>query len=250
MHFASDLFDSHPRFIQLKSMLLDFFNGETSDAIALAGLEHVISISLGPTPALLTTTSTDNQSTSDSREVLATLPPVHIRTFTVQMLKSGTRVPKVQLTPMGPHFDLVLRRHQSPDETMLKAALKRSKMEKSDVEKGLGKKRKNIEVDDMGDVKGQLHLGKQDLSTLQVDIRKLVLSLITHSIWNNTTGPKNERLERGRRQRSTTTKTENRSHGSRRWRFRMIWFMHPHFVSINFTREYCVLVLKSCCCDR
>lgn len=162
-------------------MLLDFFNGEPSDAIALAGLEHVISISLGPTPASLTTT-VDDASTSDSKEVLASLPPVHIRTFTVQMLKSGTRVPKVQLTPMGPHFDLVLRRHQNPDPVMLKAALKRPKMEKSDVEKGLGKKRKNIEIDEMGDVKGQLHLGKQDLSTLQVGLH-LVFSLsANHSL--------------------------------------------------------------------
>jgi ribosome production factor 2 len=150
-------------------MLLDFFNGEQSDAIALAGLEHVISITLGPTPSNLTTIAgTADEHSSDSKESLAVLPPVHIRTFTIQLNKSGTRIPKVQLTPMGPHFDFVLRRHTTPDPTMLKAALRRPKMEKNDVEKGLGKKRKNIEIDEMGDLKGQLHLGKQDLSGLQV----------------------------------------------------------------------------------
>jgi ribosome production factor 2 len=168
MHFASELFDSHPRFAQLKSILLDFFNGEQSDAIALAGLEHVISVSLGPTPSNVTTTTTMDDPLSDSKESLATLPPIHIRTFTVQLKKSGTRVPRVQLTPMGPHLDLVLGRHTDPDPEMLKAALKRPKLEKDDVEKGLGKKRKNIETDDMGDLRGQIHIGKQDLSQLQV----------------------------------------------------------------------------------
>ncbi|KAH9852800.1 Brix domain-containing protein [Lenzites betulinus] len=44
LHFASELFDSHPRFVQLKSMLVDFFDGEGIDSICLAGLEHVISV--------------------------------------------------------------------------------------------------------------------------------------------------------------------------------------------------------------
>lgn len=169
MHFASDLFDSHPRFIQLKSMLLDFFGGEQSDAVALSGLEHVISVTLGPTPSTLTSTTTaDPSSSTDSKESLSALPPVHIRTFTVQLLKSGTRLPKVQLTPMGPHLDLALRRHTDPDPIMLKAALRRPKLEKDDVERGLGKKRKNLDTDEMGDLRGQIHLGKQDLSALQV----------------------------------------------------------------------------------
>lgn len=169
MHFTSDLFDSHPRFMQLKSILLDFFGGEQSDAIALTGLEHVISVSLGPTPSTLTSTTFDDPSTSsDSKESLAALPPVHIRTFTVQLLKSGTRLPKAQLTPMGPHLDLVLRRHTDSDPVLLKNALKRPKLEKDDVERGLGKKRKNMETDEMGDLRGQIHLGKQDLSALQV----------------------------------------------------------------------------------
>jgi len=164
MHFASELFDTHPRFIQLKSILLDFFNGESSDAIVLSGLEHVISVTLGPTPPSLTTTTPDD----DSKEATASLPPVHIRTFTVQLLKSGTRIPRAQLVPMGPNLDLVMRRHTPADPEMMKAALKQPKLAKSDVEKGLGKKRKNIETDDMGDVRGQIHLGKQDLGSLQV----------------------------------------------------------------------------------
>ncbi|KAM5533669.1 hypothetical protein V8D89_012636 [Ganoderma adspersum] len=166
LHFASELFDTHPRFIQLKSMLMDFFNGEVIDSIYLAGLEHVISISLGPTPASLNATTSTLQASS-SAEDLASLPAVHIRSYTIRLLASGTRVPRVELTPMGPSLDLRLRRHTAADPEMMKQALRRPKLRKQEVEKGLGKKRKNKEVDEMGDLRGRIHVGKQDLGKLQ-----------------------------------------------------------------------------------
>ncbi|KAI0761533.1 Brix-domain-containing protein [Trametes elegans] len=168
LHFASELFESHPRFVQLKSMLIDFFNGEVIDQICLAGIEHVISISLGPTPpSLNAATTTLGASTSSAPESTASLPKVHIRAYTIRLLASGTRIPRVELTPMGPFMDLTLRRHQEADPELLKQAMKRPKVRKQDVEKGLGKKRKNLEVDEMGDLRGRIHVGKQDLSRLQ-----------------------------------------------------------------------------------
>ncbi|OSC96837.1 Brix-domain-containing protein [Trametes coccinea BRFM310] len=169
LHFASELFDTHPRFIQLKSMLMDFFNGEVIDQICLAGIEHVISISLGPTPPSLNATTTTLQASTSSApaEDPASLPKVHIRGYTIRLLASGTRVPRVELTPMGPYIDLSLRRHQEADGELLKQAMKRPKLRKQEVEKGLGKKRKNLEVDEMGDLRGRIHVGKQDLSKLQ-----------------------------------------------------------------------------------
>ncbi|KAJ3861828.1 MAG: Brix-domain-containing protein [Lentinula lateritia] len=157
MHFASELFDTHPRFIQLKSMLMSLFNGEAVESIYLKGLEHVISVSLAPTPATLNTTT----------ESTTPLPKVHIRTYTTRLLASGSRIPRVELTPMGPSMDLVLRRHTNPDPELLKQAMRRPKLKKTDVEKGLGKKRKNLDVDEMGDLRGRVHVGKQDLSRLQ-----------------------------------------------------------------------------------
>jgi ribosome production factor 2 len=50
---------------------------------------------------------------------------------------------------------------------MLKQAMKRPKLKKTDVEKGLGKRKKNMEVDEMGDLRGRVHVGKQDLLKLQ-----------------------------------------------------------------------------------
>ncbi|KAJ2933143.1 hypothetical protein H1R20_g3944, partial [Candolleomyces eurysporus] len=190
LHFASDLFDTHPRFIHLKSMLLDFFNGEEVDSISLLGLEHVISISVGPTPAslndatsanLLSTSTAESTHTNPLAAVAsasfiesslpsaatAALPKVHIRTYTTKFLASGVRTPRVELVPMGPSLDLALRRFQSPDADLLKQAMRRPKLKKADVESGLGKKRKNVELDEMGDLRGRVHVGKQDLSKLK-----------------------------------------------------------------------------------
>ncbi|KAJ7596766.1 Brix domain-containing protein [Mycena floridula] len=150
LHFASELFETNPRLMQLKSMLMTFFNGEEIKEIHLKGLEHIISISCGPTPS-----SPDE------------LPKIHLRTYTTQLLASGTRIPRVELTPMGPSVDFVVRRHQDPDAELLKQAMRRPKLKKTDVESGLGKKRKNMEVDEMGDLRGRVHVGKQDLSKLQ-----------------------------------------------------------------------------------
>ncbi|KAG6375782.1 hypothetical protein JVT61DRAFT_2632 [Boletus reticuloceps] len=95
------------------------------------------------------------------------LPKVHVRTYTAKLVSSGTRVPRVELTEMGPRLDLSLRRWQEADPEMWKAAMRRPKMKKQDVEKGLGKRKKNIEVDEMGDMRGRVHVGKQDLGKLQ-----------------------------------------------------------------------------------
>nr|GAT46746.1 predicted protein [Mycena chlorophos] len=154
MHFASDLFDTNPRFAQLKSMLVCLFNGEVIDSICLAGLEHVISVSLGP-------------SLPSADESSSVLPTVHLRTYTTRLLASGTRTPRVELTPMGPSLDMKLRRHTPADPELLKQAMQKPKLKKKDIESGLGKKRKNIEVDEMGDLRGRIHVGKQDLSKLQ-----------------------------------------------------------------------------------
>jgi ribosome production factor 2 len=164
MHFASELFESHPRYIQVKSLMMDFFNAEVIDTICLPGLEHVISVSLAPTPPSLNNASAGETSTEDVK----TLPKIHLRTYNIRLLSSGTRVPRVELTPMGPFLDLSLRRHEPPDSELWKAAMRRPKLKKKDVEKGLGKKKKNFEVDEMGDLRGKVHVAKQDLGRLQM----------------------------------------------------------------------------------
>ena len=164
MHFASGLFDAHPRYVQLKSLLLDLFSaGEVGDAILLKGIEHVISVSVAPAPSTAAVTST-------SADVL---PKVHIRTYTLSFQKSGVRTPYTSLTPHGPSLDLVMRRHTDPPPELLALAMKRPKMKKRDVEQGLGKRKRNQEVDEMGDLRGRIHVPKQDLGALERGSKKM-----------------------------------------------------------------------------
>jgi ribosome production factor 2 len=92
---------------------------------------------------------------------------IHLRTYALDLRASGSRQPRVELQECGPSFDFVVRRRRPAGYDMLCSALKRPKtsLEKSTQGKG---KRKNIDTDDMGDMVGQVHLGKQDLDKLQV----------------------------------------------------------------------------------
>ncbi|KAG8839454.1 rRNA-binding ribosome biosynthesis protein rpf2 [Serendipita sp. 405] len=168
MHFASPLFDTHPRLMQLRSLLLCLFNGEAIDSIALAGIEHVISVQLGPLPTTSTSTPAAPLPGSIDDDLLL-FPQIFIRTYTLALKSSSTRVPYIDLVPMGPSLDLVLRRHLQADPVLLAESLKRPKLAKKDVESGLGDKKKmrNKEVDEMGDLRGRVHIAKQDLNKLQ-----------------------------------------------------------------------------------
>lgn len=170
MSFQSSLFSTHPTFQLLKSMLLDFYNGHELSEIPLQGIETVMTVTAGPMDGDETGASTAAmalQSSDPSGQSKEKLPLVHIRVYTTKFLASGTKVPKVALTEMGPRLDLSIRRTQQPDTDMWKEATKRPKMDKKQIESGQGKKRKNIETDDMGDLVGKVHVGKQDLGGLK-----------------------------------------------------------------------------------
>ena len=145
------------------------------DSICLPGIEHVISVSLGPTPEGLNTTGEELSMDMDSDA--KNLPKVHIRTYTINLLASSSRIPRVALEPMGPSLDLTMRRHTPPDAELLKQALRQRKLQKKEIEKGLGKKRKNLEVDEMGDLRGRIHVGRQDLEALKGNSAKKMKGL-------------------------------------------------------------------------
>ncbi|KAI3659325.1 hypothetical protein MP638_003199 [Amoeboaphelidium occidentale] len=119
----------------VKSLFLDFFRGDKVKEIALNGLEHVISV------------------TALGQEKF------NFRAHTIQLKKSGTKVPRVQLQEMGPHFDFTVGRVKEADEEALTEALKVPAQKKA-------KKEKNIAIDALGKT-GRIHVGKQDFAKLQ-----------------------------------------------------------------------------------
>lgn len=209
-HFATtspntaSLWDSHPTYVQFKSLLLDFFRGVEMDAVSLKGLERVISVTIGGDAAADSAdaqTDVERAVAAKGKEVESLigggrqkgsggdyeeekgLPLVHFRTYTLSFLRSGLPTPLVALSPHGPHLTFEMRRTQQPSAEMWKAALKKTVKK---VASG-NKKNKNIDgasvlfplldppanpfsdsaVDEMGDKVGRVYVDSQDLSTLQ-----------------------------------------------------------------------------------
>lgn len=195
--FASDAAATYPAHAQLKSTLMDFFRGEESmdngipsgGKVALqGGLQFVISVT-----ALASTSSADEAksmnasladlyaagaaSSSSGYTGAATVDnsaagsKVLFRVYTISTpAKTPARaIPSAfELHECGPSFDFVLRRRQPADATMLAQSLKRAKTQAEKNRQGKSDTyKKNIETDEMGDMIGRVHVGKQDLSTLQ-----------------------------------------------------------------------------------
>ena len=140
--FSGPIFDSNLTYQHLRSLLMDFFRGNTVPEIDVEALQYVITISTG----------------DPSNDILN--PPVHLHVHLVKTLRSGQKLPRVELEEMGPRMDFKIGRVQEPIEEVLKEALKRSKEQEP-------KTKKNVTMDVVGDKIGRIHLGKQDIHKMQ-----------------------------------------------------------------------------------
>ncbi|KAI5466711.1 Brix domain-containing protein [Mariannaea sp. PMI_226] len=144
--FAGTAFESPVanEYTLAKSMFIDFFKGEPNDKIDVEGLQYIVSIS-----------AEDTTGDGDVK------PPIHLRVYLISTKRSGQRLPRVEVEEIGPRLDFRVGRVKEADETMLKEAMKKAR--------GLEERtKKNITTDAMGDKIGRVHLGKQDLSELQL----------------------------------------------------------------------------------
>ncbi|KAI1617695.1 valyl-tRNA synthetase [Exophiala viscosa] len=133
----------------LKSLMLDLFQGEEISTIDVAGLQYILMIAAGET------TSTD---TTDP----ASKPLLHLRWYKIRTMRStDAKIPRVELDPIGPSFDFRVGRHREADAAVMKEAMKHGRRPNE------ARTKKNIVTDLVGDKVGRVHLGKQDLSTLQ-----------------------------------------------------------------------------------
>lgn len=133
--FTGELFEQREEFQLLRSMLLDFYRGYTIEQINLAGLDHVISVT----------------ATQEGK--------IFFRVYVIQLKKSGSKLPRVELEEMGPSIDFEIRRTKFAAKDVLKEALKIPRTVKP-------KKEKNVTTDSLGKKYGRIHLGKQDLGDL------------------------------------------------------------------------------------
>lgn len=142
--FNGPVFDSHPVYMHVKLLFLDFFRGDETDLQDVAGLQYIISISAG---------EVDD---ADSKN----LPLVHFRVYKLKSYKSGQKVPRVEVDEIGPRFDFKIGRRITPAPEVEKEAMTKPKQLQA-------KTKKNVTTDLMGDKVAQIHVGKQDLDKLQ-----------------------------------------------------------------------------------
>ncbi|CAH2002795.1 unnamed protein product [Acanthoscelides obtectus] len=134
--FNGPLWEQNTELKQLKSLFIDFFHRETVDNIRLQGIEHTISFN----------------ATADGK--------IHLRSYKIMLKKSGQRTPRVELEEIGPRVDFRLRRSKLPDEDLMREACRKPKELKVT-------KKKNISADDLGNVHGRIHIGKQNIDKIQ-----------------------------------------------------------------------------------
>merc|ERR1712029_1065031 len=86
---------------------------------------------------------------------------VLMRSYRIDLHKSGSKYPRVELEEIGPSLDLVLRRTQLASDDLFKTACKQVKNVRG------VKKVKNISEDVFGTKMGQLHVPAQEIRKIQ-----------------------------------------------------------------------------------
>jgi ribosome production factor 2 len=130
-------FEMNDNFRRVKNLFIDLFRGREVDTLDLLGLESCIVLSA-----------------RGDNEVL-------FRAYHIGLKASGSATPSVQLDKMGPSIDFALGRIREPSFELWRSACRYPK------ETTGGKRVKNISHDALGDQFGRVHVGKQDIESLQ-----------------------------------------------------------------------------------
>jgi len=137
LSFSGQGFENDFHMMRLKSLLIDFFRGPVVENIQAKGLEHVIQF-----------TAIDGK--------------VKMRGYKVNMMASGTKIPRIELADMGPNMDFTLRRSHLAADELMKQACRQPKEATANK-----KNSKNKKTNMFGATLGQVHMDKTDLNKLQ-----------------------------------------------------------------------------------
>eukprot|EP00794_Sanderia_malayensis_P000160 gene160-772_t len=151
--FSGEIFDSEPEYKRIKNYFIDFWRGPVVEKIRLQGLEHVLQF-----------TATDGR--------------VYIRSYRVSLKKSGTRVPRVEVTEIGPSFDLKVGRTRLAPDDLYREACRQPRAAKV-------RKIKNVDHDVFGTKTGRIHMQSQDLGKLQTRKSKALKRTATEASNSN-----------------------------------------------------------------
>ncbi|KAL0225675.1 hypothetical protein P9112_012999 [Eukaryota sp. TZLM1-RC] len=135
-NFIGDQWNFDTRFQKISNLFLDFFHGEPSDTLNLASFDRVITLHV-------------------ENDVLSFFH------YGVLLKKSGLPQPRVELAEIGPRIRFSLRRTYFATGDLVKAAYKQPKE--------VGRKLdKNYERDELGNLRGVVHMQHQDFDELDL----------------------------------------------------------------------------------
>lgn len=132
--FMGDQWESDNLYKSIQNLFIDFFRGDKADKLSLKGVDHALGF-----------TCIDGK--------------IHIRAYNLGYQKSDSKVPNLSMLPMGPFYDLTVRRSQLPSPDMWKAAVQKDKRVKI-------AKVKNIKRSALGDKLGRIHMKPQNLDNM------------------------------------------------------------------------------------
>lgn len=131
--FAGQPFEMSPKHKLAKNVLLDLFRGQQVDNINLKGLDHIFLVA-------------------------AAEDALHLRHYAIRLKKSGTKIPRAELTEIGPSLDLKLWRHREASADLHREAHKQLKLTK--------KKEKNVSTDLLEGKMGKVYVPRQNLDAI------------------------------------------------------------------------------------
>lgn len=142
--FNGDDYHSSETTEKIQSLFVDIFGKPQSvETLHLGGIDRIISFTL---------------SVSDYPS-----PFVTLRQFHISLLKNqGSNLPKVDLVEVGPKLDLIVRRTQFAPDSLWRESMRVA------IDPQAERRQKNISKNELGDKVGQIHVGKQDLSTIAI----------------------------------------------------------------------------------
>ncbi|KAK7201132.1 brix domain containing-like protein [Novymonas esmeraldas] len=166
--FEGSEFVTDPAFIRLKNLLVDYFRGGNDAEINLDGCDRVLFFSLrsqnGEDACMAPSTDcyTNKPPSEKGNTVLC------MRHYAVKKPSAASGVPtsikNVQLYDIGPNFDFELRRisFATPQEFKVACRIPRETLAT------LRSTESNVQSDGLNNLRGQLHVGKQDVHELSL----------------------------------------------------------------------------------
>lgn len=105
--FSGDAWERDEGLKLVRSLWLDYFRGEMVDRVDVEGLQYVISFA-----------AVQEEGGKQT---------VNVRAHMIRTLRSGEKLPRVEVSEMGPRMDLTVRRVKEAEPELLREALRRPK---------------------------------------------------------------------------------------------------------------------------